>query len=77
MAKILCCGDIIPGCTFVAKGKTPEEAFLCASEHVRLKHKLRGMSPEVIAVIHGTIADDTSDHGSRDKSREAASDDSC
>ena len=76
MAKILCCGDIIPGCTFVAKGETAEEAFLCASEHVRAKHKLRGMSPDVIAVIHGAISDDNSHHDGPEPSRGAALDDS-
>lgn len=58
MAKILRCSDVIPGCTFVAKGQTREEVFLRASEHVRLTHKFRGISPEVIAVIHGVIFDD-------------------
>jgi predicted small metal-binding protein len=60
MAKILRCSNIIPGCTFVATGKTPEEVFHRASEHVRLKHKFRGMSPEVMAILHGQMEDDSS-----------------
>jgi predicted small metal-binding protein len=58
MAKILRCNNFIPGCTFVATGKTSEEVFHRASEHVRVKHKFRGMSPEVIAVIHGAFVED-------------------
>jgi predicted small metal-binding protein len=58
MAKNLRCSNFIPGCTFVATGKTQEEVFHHASEHVRLKHKFREMSPEVIAVIHGAIVED-------------------
>jgi predicted small metal-binding protein len=60
MAKILRCSEIIPGCTFVATGKTPEEVFEHASEHVRLVHKFHSMSPEVIAVIRGTVLEENS-----------------
>jgi predicted small metal-binding protein len=58
MSSILRCSDVIPGCTFVAKGETREEALARASEHVRLKHKFRGVSPEVIAIIYGAISDE-------------------
>jgi predicted small metal-binding protein len=58
MAKILRCSSFIPGCNFVATGKTPEEVFRRASEHARVKHKFRGMSPEVIAIIHGALVED-------------------
>ena len=61
MAKMLRCSNIVPGCTFIATGKTPEEVLHRASEHVRVKHKFRGMSPEVIAVIHGAILEDSKD----------------
>lgn len=55
MAKMLRCSTFIPGCTFVARGTTLAEVFHRASEHVRLKHKFRAMSPEVMAIIHGQI----------------------
>lgn len=58
MAKMLRCSNIVPGCTFIAKGKTPDEVLHRASEHVRMKHKFRGMSPEVIAVIHGAVSEE-------------------
>ena len=74
MAKTLRCSDIIPGCTFVAKGQTREEVFLRASEHVRLAHKIRGISPEVIAVIHGVIFDDDPARDSRSKNNTPDSD---
>ncbi|HEV2420691.1 MAG TPA: DUF1059 domain-containing protein [Candidatus Acidoferrales bacterium] len=61
MAKMVRCSNIVPGCTFIATGKTAEEVLRRASEHVRVKHKLRGMSPEVIAVIHGAIQEDGKD----------------
>lgn len=70
MQKTLRCGDIVPGCTFIAKGKTPEEAFRRASEHVRLEHRLRSVSPEVIAVIHGVISDDAPDDPGRSNRRD-------
>lgn len=62
MAKILRCSSFIPGCNFVATGKTLEEVFRCASEHVRVKHKFRGVSPEVIAIIHGALVEDEQSH---------------
>jgi predicted small metal-binding protein len=58
MAKVLRCSEVVPGCSYVARGETHEEVFTRASEHVRLKHNLHGMSPEVIAVIHGVIFDE-------------------
>lgn len=64
MAKMLRCSSIVPGCTFIATGRTPEEVLRKASEHVRVKHKFRGMSPEVIAVIHGAILEDSKDRES-------------
>jgi predicted small metal-binding protein len=65
MATILRCSEVIPGCTFVARGETREEALARASEHLRLKHKFRGVSPEVIAIIHGVVSDNGASRGSR------------
>lgn len=61
MAKILRCSDVIPGCNFVVRGETREEVFNRTSEHVRLKHNFRGVSPEVFAMIHGVIFDEDPD----------------
>jgi predicted small metal-binding protein len=72
MAKILHCSEIIPGCTFVATGKTPEEVFEHASEHVRLVHKFRSVSPEVIAVIRGTALEENPDRPARAHMRHGA-----
>ena len=58
MAKMLRCSDVVPGCNYVARGDTKEEVFVRAAEHVRLKHKIREVSPEVEAVIHGVIFDE-------------------
>ncbi|HEU5410825.1 MAG TPA: DUF1059 domain-containing protein [Candidatus Acidoferrales bacterium] len=62
MAKVLRCSDIVPGCNYVTRGQTSEEVFTRAAEHVRLKHKVREVSPEVTAVIHGVIFDEDSSH---------------
>ena len=72
MAKMLRCSNIVPGCTFIATGRTPEEVLRRASEHVRLKHKFRGMSPEVIAVIHGEVLEDSKDRDSASRARHGA-----
>lgn len=68
MTLILYCSDIVPGCTFVAHGETREKALACASEHMRLKHKLHSVSPEVIAVIYGARFDDNGTRNERDAS---------
>ena len=72
MAKILRCSGIVPGCTFVATGKTPEEVLRRASEHVRVKHRFSGMSPEVILVIHGAVLEDSTDRESASRVRHSA-----
>ncbi|HXT85424.1 MAG TPA: DUF1059 domain-containing protein [Verrucomicrobiae bacterium] len=58
MAKMLRCSNVIPGCDYVARGETKEEVFTRAAEHVRLKHKARTTSPEVLAMIDAVIFDE-------------------
>jgi len=58
MAKVLRCSDVVPGCYYVARGETCQEVFIRASEHVQLKHQVRDVSAEVVAVIHGVIFDE-------------------
>lgn len=58
MAKVLRCSDVVPGCSYVARGETCEEVFIRAEEHVRMKHQLREVSLEVEAVIQGVIFDE-------------------
>ncbi len=60
MSKMLRCSDIVPGCNYVARGDTREEVFTRASEHVRLKHQLREVPPEILAMICGVIFDEDS-----------------
>jgi predicted small metal-binding protein len=58
MAKFLRCTDIIPGCDFVARGETGDEAVARAIEHVRTRHHLRAISPEILAYLVSAVRDE-------------------
>ena len=58
MSKVLHCRNIVPGCDYVARGETREEVFTRESEHVRLKHQLREVPPDILEMICGVIFDE-------------------
>ncbi|MFZ0212905.1 MAG: DUF1059 domain-containing protein [Candidatus Acidiferrales bacterium] len=55
MPKTLRCTDVIPGCDFVARGETDEEVIARAAEHVRAKHHLRAITPEIFKQIRASV----------------------
>ncbi|HEV2298869.1 MAG TPA: DUF1059 domain-containing protein [Candidatus Acidoferrales bacterium] len=58
MPKFLRCADLIPGCDFVARGESGDEAVARAIEHVRTKHHLRAISPEILAYLVSAVRDE-------------------
>ena len=58
MAKILRCADLIPGCDFIARGNSGDEAVARAIEHVRSKHHLRAVSPEILAHLVAAVREE-------------------
>ncbi|HEX6972839.1 MAG TPA: DUF1059 domain-containing protein [Vicinamibacterales bacterium] len=57
MAKVLRCGDIMPGCDTVIQGKTEEEVFAKAEEHVHKEHNMHFIVPSVMTRIEAAIKD--------------------
>lgn len=57
MAKQLKCGDLMPGCNFVAKGATVDEVLNKAAEHAKTAHGIQQVTPELAAKVKGAIKD--------------------
>ncbi|MGH7556749.1 MAG: DUF1059 domain-containing protein [Gemmatimonadota bacterium] len=55
MAKELRCGDIMPGCDWVAKGETEQEIMAQATEHAREKHGLNEIDEETAEKVRSQI----------------------
>jgi len=55
MAKMLKCGDLMPGCTVVIEGKDENEVMAKASEHARQKHGVYSVSPDMAAKAKAAI----------------------
>ncbi len=57
MAKILKCGDLMPGCSFVAEGKDVAEVMAKGAEHAKKDHGMQAMPPEMIPKVQAAIRD--------------------
>lgn len=57
MAKILRCGDLMPGCTAVVEGKDVAEVMAKAAEHARKVHGMTTIPPDVAAKVKAAIKD--------------------
>ena len=57
MAKVLRCGDLIPGCDAVLEGADVAEVMAKAMEHCRGDHQLRLIPDEFVARVQSAIQD--------------------
>jgi predicted small metal-binding protein len=57
VAKILRCGDVVPGCDTVIVGKDVDEVFAKAEDHARKEHNMMIIPPSVSAQIAEAIKD--------------------
>ncbi len=57
MAKQLKCGDLMPGCDFVARGANEGEVMKAAAEHAKSAHGIQQVTPELAAKVKGAIKD--------------------
>jgi predicted small metal-binding protein len=55
MAKMLNCGDLMPGCNKVIVGKDADEVFAKAEEHARKEHNMTIIPPSVMSRIEAAI----------------------
>ena len=57
MAKVLKCGDLMPGCNFVAEGKDVAEVMAKGAEHAKTAHGMSSIPPDVAAKVQAAIKD--------------------
>jgi len=57
MAKILKCGDLMPGCNFVAEGKDTAEVMAKGAQHAKTAHGMASISPDLAAKVQAAIKD--------------------
>jgi predicted small metal-binding protein len=58
MAKVLKCGDVVPGCEFEMRGNSEEEVLQRAAEHAKTDHGMNSIPPEVLDKVRGAIQDE-------------------
>jgi predicted small metal-binding protein len=49
MAKVLKCGDLMPGCNAVIEGKDEAEVMAKGTEHAKTAHKMTAIPPDMAA----------------------------
>ena len=57
MAKILKCGDLMPGCSFVAEGKDMADVMAKGAEHAKTAHGMTSIPPDLAAKVQAAIKD--------------------
>ena len=57
MAKVLRCGDLMPGCSTVLEGKDVAEVMAKGAEHAKKDHGIATIPPDVAAKVQAAIKD--------------------
>lgn len=57
MAKILKCGDLMPGCNAVIEGADMAEVMAKGAEHAKTAHGMATIPPEVAKRVEAAIKD--------------------
>ncbi len=55
MAKVLKCGDLMPGCKAVIEGKDEAEVMAKGAEHAKTAHNLTAIPPDMVAKVKAAI----------------------
>ena len=58
MAKVLHCNDLVPGCTFEARGFCDEEVIAEFADHIATAHNMFEISDETLLVINKAIQEE-------------------
>ncbi len=58
MAKVLRCNDLMPGCSFEARGDSEEEVLAQAAEHAKTAHDMTEIPEGVMNAVRGAIRDE-------------------
>jgi predicted small metal-binding protein len=57
MAKVLRCGDLMPGCNTVLEGKDVAEVMAKGAEHAKKDHGINQIPPDMVAKVQAAIKD--------------------
>jgi predicted small metal-binding protein len=57
MAKVLNCGDLMPGCKAVIEGKDEAEVMAKGAEHAKTAHKMAAIPSDMAAKVKAAIKD--------------------
>jgi predicted small metal-binding protein len=57
MAKVLRCGDLMPGCNAVIEGKDVAEVMTKGAEHAKTAHGMATIPPDVAQKVQAAIRD--------------------
>jgi predicted small metal-binding protein len=57
MAKVLRCGDLMPGCNAVIEGNDEAEVMAKGAEHAKTAHKMTAIPPAMAAKVKAAIKD--------------------
>ena len=57
MAKVLRCGDLMPGCNAVIEGKDEAEVMAKGAEHAKTAHGIASIPPDMVKKIQAAIKD--------------------
>lgn len=57
MAKVLRCGDLMPGCNVVLEGKDVPEVLAKGAEHAKKDHGIATIPPDMVAKVQAAIKD--------------------
>jgi predicted small metal-binding protein len=55
MAKVLKCGDVMPGCTAVLEGVDDTDVIRKVTEHAKSVHKMATVPPDVVNKVRAAI----------------------
>ena len=57
MAKVLKCGELMPGCDTIIEGKDSDEVLAKAEAHARKEHNMTIILPSTITQMERAIRD--------------------
>jgi predicted small metal-binding protein len=58
MAKVLKCGDVVPGCNVEIRGDSEHDVLRKAAEHAKTDHHMESVPPEVLSKVKSAIRDE-------------------
>jgi predicted small metal-binding protein len=57
MAKVLKCGDVVPGCKEEIKRESEHNVLRKAADHAKTAHNMESIPPDVFSKVKGAIHD--------------------